>query len=364
MIGLVRLALRRPYTQAVAAMLIMLMGALSVTRMVVDIFPNIDIPVVYVAWNYPGLTAEDMERRVVLVSERAYSTTVNGIERIESQSIPGHRHASRSISSRAPTSAAPSRRSPRRTTRSCASRRPACTPPNDHPVQRLERAGGAGHAQQQDAARAADLRLRPQLPPREAVHHPGPVDARRLTAASSARSSSMSTRRGCSAKGLSPMDVVNALQTTNVIVPAGVARIGEREYNVKLNSSPQFGRPVQGLPVGVCDGVPVSLGDVAQGQRQLRHADQHRAHQRPARQLPAHPEELRRLDACGGQGHPRRALPEIQAARAGGPRAEARLRPVGVRAGAVENVIHEAILVVDPGLADDPGLPRAAGGTP
>src|SRR6266478_129280 len=89
MIGLVRLALRRPYTMAIAGMLIMLMGFLSAQRMVVDIFPNIDIPVVYVAWNYPGLAAEDMERRVVLISERAYSTTVNGIERIESQSIPG-----------------------------------------------------------------------------------------------------------------------------------------------------------------------------------------------------------------------------------------------------------------------------------
>src|SRR5512140_1894180 len=89
MLALVRLALRRPYTMAIAGMLIMLMGFLSAQRMVVDIFPNIDIPVVYVAWNYPGLSAEDMERRVVLVSERAYSTTVNGIERIESQSIPG-----------------------------------------------------------------------------------------------------------------------------------------------------------------------------------------------------------------------------------------------------------------------------------
>src|SRR5262245_52759132 len=89
MIGLVRLALRRPYTMAIAGLLILLMGVLSVQRMVVDIFPNIDIPVVYVAWNYPGLSAEDMERRVVLVSERSYSTTVNGIERIESLSIPG-----------------------------------------------------------------------------------------------------------------------------------------------------------------------------------------------------------------------------------------------------------------------------------
>ena len=89
MIGLVRLALRRPYTSAIAAMLIVLLGALSITRMIVDIFPVIDIPVVLVVWNYDGLTTEDMERRVVFISERAYSTTVNGIQRIESQSIPG-----------------------------------------------------------------------------------------------------------------------------------------------------------------------------------------------------------------------------------------------------------------------------------
>ena len=89
MLSLVRLALRRPYTMAISAILIMLTGFISVSRMVVDIFPSIDIPVVYVAWSYNGLSAEDMERRVVLVSERAYSTTVNGIERIESLSIPG-----------------------------------------------------------------------------------------------------------------------------------------------------------------------------------------------------------------------------------------------------------------------------------
>ena len=65
------------------------MGILSLTRMIVDILPAIDIPVVMVVWNYPGLSPEDMERRVVIISERAYSTTVNGIERIESQSIAG-----------------------------------------------------------------------------------------------------------------------------------------------------------------------------------------------------------------------------------------------------------------------------------
>src|SRR6266850_629934 len=86
---IVRLALRRPYTVAVMCLLILVMGILSITRMVVDIFPAIDIPVVAVIWSYPGLPAQDMERRVVLISERSYSTTVNGIERIESLSIPG-----------------------------------------------------------------------------------------------------------------------------------------------------------------------------------------------------------------------------------------------------------------------------------
>src|SRR5215213_9159748 len=89
MIALVRVALRRPYTMAITAMLIMLMGFLSVSRMIVDIFPTIDIPVVFVAWSYNGLSAEDMERRVVLVAERSYSTTVNNIDHIESLSIPG-----------------------------------------------------------------------------------------------------------------------------------------------------------------------------------------------------------------------------------------------------------------------------------
>ena len=86
---IVRWALRRPYTVAVMALLLIVLGALSVSGMIVDIFPAIDIPVVVVVWNYPGLSPEDMERRVVLISERAYSTTVNGIQRIESQSIPG-----------------------------------------------------------------------------------------------------------------------------------------------------------------------------------------------------------------------------------------------------------------------------------
>ena len=86
---IVRLALRRPYTIAVLCALMTLAGALSSSSMLVDVFPVIDIPVVAVVWNYPGLPAEDMERRVVFISERGISTSVAGVARIESQSIPG-----------------------------------------------------------------------------------------------------------------------------------------------------------------------------------------------------------------------------------------------------------------------------------
>ena len=76
---IVRLALRRPYTIAVFALLIMMGGILCLKGMLIDIFPTIDIPVVGVVWNYPGLSAEDMEKRVTLYSERGITTTVNGV---------------------------------------------------------------------------------------------------------------------------------------------------------------------------------------------------------------------------------------------------------------------------------------------
>lgn len=87
---IVRLALRRPFTVAAFCLVVLLLGALSTAAMAVDIFPTIDIPVVVVVWNYPGLSAEDMERRVTFISERSMSTSVGGISRIDSQSIDGN----------------------------------------------------------------------------------------------------------------------------------------------------------------------------------------------------------------------------------------------------------------------------------
>jgi multidrug efflux pump subunit AcrA (membrane-fusion protein) len=88
---IVRLALRRPLSVAVMALLMLVLGVLSFTMMNIDIFPAINLPVVMMIYNYPGLSAIDMERRIVLITERAYSTTVNDIEHIESESIEGLR---------------------------------------------------------------------------------------------------------------------------------------------------------------------------------------------------------------------------------------------------------------------------------
>src|SRR5260370_30499652 len=86
---IVRLTLRRPLSVAVMALLMLVLGALSFSRMNADIFPAIDIPVVVMIWNYPGLSAVDMERRIVVITERALTSIVNDIDHIESTSMAG-----------------------------------------------------------------------------------------------------------------------------------------------------------------------------------------------------------------------------------------------------------------------------------
>src|SRR5471030_1827319 len=86
---IVRIALRRPYTFVVLALLILMVGPLTIARTPVDIFPNINIPVVAVVWNYGGLSADEMSTRIAVIYERSLTTTVNDIEHIESQSLRG-----------------------------------------------------------------------------------------------------------------------------------------------------------------------------------------------------------------------------------------------------------------------------------
>jgi len=261
MINLVKNALRRPYTMAIAAMLIMLMGFISVTRMIVDIFPTIDIPVVYVAWSFNGLNAEDMERRVVLVSERAYSTTVNGIDHIESLSIPGQgilkiyfqqgADVGSAIAQISAQSNAVLRIAP-----------PGMQPPNIIPfnasnVPVLQVTLNSKSLPEQMLSDYANQFLRVRLFTIPGLSIPGAFGGKQrqiIVEVDPAKASS---------KGLSQMDVVNSLGLSNVIVPAGIARLGPKEYNIQLNSSPRLVDQFNALPVGVREGVTVSVGDIA-----------------------------------------------------------------------------------------------------
>src|SRR5580704_15174107 len=341
MIGLVRLALRRPYTSAIAAMLILLMGALSITRMIVDIFPVIDIPVVLVVWNYNGLTTEDMERRVVFISERAYSTTVNGISRIESQSIPSigmlkvyfqpGTDIGGAIAQITSVNNSILRGAP-----------PGMQPPgviqfnaSNVPVVQMTLSSKTLSEQQIFDYSLNFIRIRLFTIP--GLSTPGPFGGKQRQINVDVDPTLLT------AKGFSLNDVVNTLQTSNVIVPAGTARIGGRTYNVQLNSSPSTVERFNALPIGVYNGVPVTIGDVGRAsdsfatQTNIVHVNGKRAVYLAILKH-ADASTLAVVDAA------RAALPEIQAAAPNG--LELKLdfdQSVFVRA-AVQNVIREAII--------------------
>ena len=261
MMELVRVALRRPYTIAVLSLLVLLLGGLAVTRMVVDFFPKIDIPVVFVGWNYPGLSAEEMERRVIIISERAYSTTVNGIERIESNCIPGiglvkvyfHQGTDlgASIAQINAVNGTILRILP-----------PGITPPliiqyDPATVPIVQMVLSSKTVPEGRIFDHAFNFVRVKLFTIPGLTVPAPFGGRLRQIMVDLNPQLMT------AKGVSPNDVVNALQSSNVLVPAGTARIGSTEYNVLMNSSPPTVDQFNQMPLRVSNGVPVLLGDVA-----------------------------------------------------------------------------------------------------
>ncbi len=258
---IVQMAMRRPYTVAVMALLLIVLGALSVSRMVVDIFPAIDIPVVVVVWNYPGLSPEDMERRVVLISERAYSTTVNGIQRIESQSIPGvgmlkvyfqpGSDIGAAIAQISSVSFTILRIAP-----------PGMQPPTiiqfsatNVPVAQLTVSSKTIPEQNLFDYGLNFIRVRLFTIP--GLSSPAPFGGKNRQIMIDVNPAALAGR------GLSPADIVNALQSSNSIIPAGTARIGGTEYNVMLNSSPKILDQFRNIPIKIVGNASVYLGDVA-----------------------------------------------------------------------------------------------------
>ena len=280
---IVRLALRRPYTFVVMAVLIAILGGVAIVTMPVDIFPYIDIPVVSVVWNYSGLSPEEMEKRIVTIFERALTTTVNDIEHIESQSYNGVSVDPRLLSSpnvKVELALAQITAIAQTLLRAIAARHV----PAEHPqVRRVQRADPAARPEQQDAERAGNLRHRPELHPHPAGDRAGRRRCRCRSAASSARSWWTSTPTQLYAKRLSPTDVSNALNLQNLILPAGTAKIGDTRISGQAEQQPARARRVE-QPADQ-DGQRrdrLHAGRGA-GARRLFGADQHRPHQRHAR---------------------------------------------------------------------------------
>jgi multidrug efflux pump subunit AcrB len=338
---IVRLALRRPYTVAVLSALIFIFGVLSATRMNKDIFPSIDIPVVIVVWSYPGLSAEDMERRIVLISERAYSTTIDGISHIESQSQAGvgllkvyfqpNADLGIAISQISSVSLTASRIMP-----------PGIQPPTvlrfnagNVPVAQLTVSSPTLSEQQLFDYSLNFLRVRLFTIPGTSI--PGPYGGKQRQIMVDVDPAATA------AKGLSPQDVVNALLASNVIVPAGTAQIGDTEYNVKLNSSPETVEQFNDLPVKVVNNAVVKLGDVARVRDgyAVQYNMVHIGGQRASYLALLKHADASTLAVVDGV---RELLPSIQAAAPQGMELKIdRDQSIFVRA-ALRNVLHEAVI--------------------
>jgi CzcA family heavy metal efflux pump len=259
---IVRLALRRPYTFTVMALLIVILGLLTASRMPKDIFPSIDIPVVSVIWTYNGLTPEEMEKRVVTLSERAMTTTVNDIEHIESQSLFGVGVIKVYFQPGASVDAAVAQVTA--ISQTITSRMPpGINPPlvirysaSNVPILQL----GLGSKTLPEQA-LYDIGLnsvRLQLATVQGAAIPLPLGGKVRQIQVDLDPSALL------AKGLTASDVSNAINAQNLTLPSGTAKIGDREYNIFLNSSPDTVEGLGNLPIKNVNGSTIYIRDVAQ----------------------------------------------------------------------------------------------------
>jgi len=258
---IVKIALERPYTFIVLALLILIVSPIVILRTPTDIFPNIDIPVIAVAWQYAGLNPEEMEGRITSVYERVLTTVVDNIEHIESTTFNGQAIVKVFLQPGASLDKANSQV----TAGSQAILRqlpPGTQPPliinysaSSVPILQLGLSGnGLSEAQLNDIGQNF---LRTQLVtiPGAAVPYPYGGKQRQVM---------VDVNTGLlQSKGLSGTDVVTAIGLQNLVLPSGTAKIGALEYDVDMNASARTVPELNDLPVRVVNGTPIYLRDVA-----------------------------------------------------------------------------------------------------
>src|SRR3989449_1970775 len=258
---IVRLALRRPYTFVVLAILILILGTLSALRTPTDIFPNINIPVVSIIWTYNGLAPQDIASRIITLQERNLTTTVNDIEHLESQSLNGvavikvffHPGAniSTAIAQIAGQSQTQLKQLPAGTTA------PLIITYSSSRVQILQLALSSPTLPEQQLNDLGLNFVRPQLTSVPGTAIPYPYGGKQRQVQVDLNTAALQ------ANGLSPLDVMNAISAQNLILPAGTAKIGAFEYNVDMNGSPTTIKGLNDLPIKTVGTSTIYIRDVA-----------------------------------------------------------------------------------------------------
>ena len=258
---IVRLALRRPYTFVVMSLLILILGTLAVYTTPIDIFPNIGIPVLSVVYGYPGLSAEDVSERLVVNYERGLTATVNDVEHIESQSLNGLGvikiffypgvHIEMAMSQVTAIAQSALRQDP-----------PGTTPPfilaydaSSVPIIQLA-LSGKNLSEQQINDLASNF-LRNQLATVQGAVFPNPYGGKQRQIQVDLNIPELQ------AKGLSPSDVVTAIGSQNLILPAGTVKIGSFEDDVDMNGSPKTVEEMNDLPIKTVGTNTIYIRDVA-----------------------------------------------------------------------------------------------------
>ncbi len=259
---IVRLALRRPYTFVVAAIVIFILTPFVLLRMPTDILPSIDIPVVSVVWTYNGLNAHEIEQRIVYNHERMISTLVNDIQHIESTSYSGVGVIKVYLQPGASVAQAVAQITA--TAQTILRTLPASTTPpfvvqyNASSVPILQYSLASKQLSPQALQDVAMNQVKIGLSTVRGASIPYPAGGKSPVVAVDIDLPALE------AKNLSPQDVINAINAQNLILPSGTAKIGITEYDVSLNSSPSVLAELNNLPIKTVNGAVIRIHDVAQ----------------------------------------------------------------------------------------------------
>src|SRR5579871_316317 len=257
-----QMALRRPYTFLVMALLILILGIATIQSTPTDVFPNIDIPVASVIWAYNGASPNDMDKRIVTIAERSYSASVNDIQHIESQSMPGVSVIKVFFQPGAKVEGAVAQLTATSQTL-LKILPPGITPPliiqySASSVPIVQIGISSKTRSEQEIYDYAQNFVRVQLATVQGASTPSPYGGKPRQIMVDLNPQALQ------AKGLSAYEVSAAINAQNLILPSGTAKMGAREYTVSLNSSPEVISALNQLPIRRVNGAMVYVGDVAQ----------------------------------------------------------------------------------------------------